>query len=236
MTKASRRRRAVVLLSLALASGGLAASEVESRTQEVEQRVGAPVPVLVARDEVERDTELTRGRLERLFEIREVPERYVPSDSFASAEDVEGLTTSVPLAAGSYLTAGHLGAEKSGEDGGDPALGRGERAVEVAVAGGLSLTAGARADVLVSTEPSEGAGRTSLALENVELLDVRQDDGAAGTEDKPAASTVATLRVTPRQAVFLTAAQNYAREVRLLPRAPGDRGRVGEHTIEAGGL
>jgi pilus assembly protein CpaB len=33
----------------------------------------------------------------------------------------------------------------------------------------------------------------------------------------------ASLRVTVRQAVFLAAAQSFAREIRLLPRAPGDR-------------
>jgi pilus assembly protein CpaB len=32
------------------------------------------------------------------------------------------------------------------------------------------------------------------------------------------------LRVTVRQAVYLTAAQAFAREVRVLARAPGDRG------------
>ena len=39
----------------------------------------------------------------------------------------------------------------------------------------------------------------------------------------------ASLRVTVRQAVFLAAAQAFAREVRLLPRAPGDdrRGAAG---------
>jgi pilus assembly protein CpaB len=35
---------------------------------------------------------------------------------------------------------------------------------------------------------------------------------------------VATLRVTVRQAVYLTAAQNFAQEVRLLPRPSGDSG------------
>ena len=48
-----RRRRALVLLSLALASGGLAASEVGGRVRDVEARVGAPVPVLVASRELD---------------------------------------------------------------------------------------------------------------------------------------------------------------------------------------
>jgi len=35
----------------------------------------------------------------------------------------------------------------------------------------------------------------------------------------------ASLRVTLRQAVYLAAVQDFARELRLLPRAAGDRGR-----------
>ena len=34
-----------------------------------------------------------------------------------------------------------------------------------------------------------------------------------------------TLRVTLRQAVYLAAAQTFARDVRVLPRAAGDRRR-----------
>ena len=58
--------------------------------------------------------------------------------------------------------------------------------MEVAVAGGESLAEappGARVDVLVTTESRSGAGRTTLALENVELLGARpaaEDGGGEG--------------------------------------------------------
>jgi pilus assembly protein CpaB len=42
-----------------------------------------------------------------------------------------------------------------------------------------------------------------------------------------AATALATLRVTVRQAVYLTAADNFAREIRLLARPPGDRSAAG---------
>ena len=129
-------------------------------------------------------------------------------------------------------------------------LRRGERAVQVAVAGGDPLSQaggpGARVDVLVSTEPRDGAGRTFLALEDVELLALGGADGAArlgrdegpgeGTGAAATASTTATLRVTQRQAVYLTAAQNFAREVRLLPRPAGDARRAGRSAVSAAGL
>jgi pilus assembly protein CpaB len=40
----------------------------------------------------------------------------------------------------------------------------------------------------------------------------------------------ATLRVTVRQAVYLAAAQAFAREIRLLARAPGDH-RIARRTV-----
>ena len=120
--------------------------------------------------------------------------------------------------------------------------------MEVAVAGGEALAAsapGARVDVLVSTDASQGPGRTLLALEDVELLDLRPagvGGGGAGFADPEgegaaaSASAVATLRVTLRQAVYLTAAQNFAREVRLLSRPAGDRRHTGRAEVAAGRL
>jgi pilus assembly protein CpaB len=44
----------------------------------------------------------------------------------------------------------------------------------------------------------------------------------------------ATLRVSVRQAVYLAAAQAFARELRLLARAPGDRRRTGTVSVGEG--
>ena len=65
-----------------------------------------------------------------------------------------------------------------------------------------------------------------MALAGVELLRWRADPaGGYGDADAEGGgpSALATLRVTLRQAVYLTAADNFAREVRLLARPPGDR-------------
>ena len=42
--------------------------------------------------------------------------------------------------------------------------------------------------------------------------------------------------MTLRQAIYLTAAENFAREVRLLPRPPGDRAHLGREAVGEGGL
>jgi pilus assembly protein CpaB len=239
VTVRARRRRGLVLLVLALACGALAASEVSSRIAEVEGRVGAPVPVVVAVRDLEPDTELERADLR----VAKVPQRFAPPDAPVSPEQAIGLHTAGPVAAGSPITAGVVGggAAGSGQSG---ALRRGERAVEIAVAGGAALVEaavpGTRVDVLVSTDPGDGPGSSFVALEDVELLALAPggSDAPLGTDlaSGPPASALATLRTTLRQAVYLTAAQSYAREVRLLPRPPGDRRRVGRATVSAGDL
>lgn len=242
MSVARRRRRAAVLLALAVACGGLAASSVQSREHEVEATVGPLVPVVVTRADVRPGARLRAGQLA----VRQVPQRFAPRDALVAPDEATGHRVAGGLAAGAYVTAGAFasgaGDEKSGP--GAPVR-RGERTVDVAVAGGAALTGappGTRVDVIVTTEPRTGAaGRTYLALQDVELLGARAADVAvsgAGSADGATAhaTTTATLRVTLRQAVFLTAAQSFAREIRLLTRAPGDRRTAGPLTVGAGGL
>ena len=235
MNGVARRRRALVLLSLALASGGLAASQVRGAVTRVEARVGRPVPVVVARRDLRPDERL-RGRD---LAVRVVPQRFVPRDALDSAAATVGLRTAAAIPAGGYVTAGAL-QSGVGRSSGPPRPG--ERAVEVGVAGGEALSGaaapGSRVDVLVSTEERSGAGRTFLALEGAELLALRAGGDADASEGGAGAhaSATATLRVTLRQAVYLTAAQNYAREIRLLPRPPGDRKRIGPAPVSANDL
>jgi len=235
----TRRRRGVVLLVLALACGALAASEVGDRVSEVEGRIGVPVPIVVAARDIAPGAELSRSDLR----ISHVPRRYAPPDAPTSPEQAIGLHAAGPVATGSPITAGVVGTDASGDDPG--ALRRGERAVEVAVAGGATLietaVPGARVDILVSTDPGDGPGSSFVALEDVELLALAPGSSTETSLDADlsagaATSAVATLRTTLRQAVYLTAAQSYAREIRLLPRPPGDRRRVGRATVGANDL
>jgi hypothetical protein len=104
-----------------------------------------------------------------------------------------------------------------------PVLRRGERALDlVAVAAADAVTAGARVDVLVTYDGRAGAsGAPRLALADAEVLAARTPPDAGGPDDGAGLPRVlATLRVTVRQAVTLTAAAAAAREVRLL-RRPG---------------
>jgi pilus assembly protein CpaB len=234
-----RRRRGLALALVAAACGALAAAGVHGTVEEVESRTGAPVQVVVAAKEIAAGIKLNRSRIAHALTVREVPERYAPRDALSSPEQAIGLEPAVPVPLGAYVTAPMLHDPRARTVPAAPVR-HGQRLVEVAVSGGRELAAGAvpaRVDVLVTTEGRSGGGRTFVALEDVELISARpaRATDAADADGAPA-DTVAMLRVGARAAVFLTAAQNFAREVRLLARPEGDRSRVGRAEVADGRL
>ena len=223
----SRRRRALLLGGLALVLGGLAASNVAGREAALERQVGGLVDVVVAREPIAAGDRVS----ERALALRRVPVRFAPEGRIASASALRGLRAAVDVAAGTDLVLSMLGDGRAASRPGAP-IRRGERVAQVvALAAPELVTAGSRVDVLVTPEPRSGAdGEAVLALEDVEVLDAAP---AAGGEPPrggaPGVRVAASLRVTLRQAVYLAAAQDFARELRLLPRADADRqrGRAG---------
>ena len=237
----SRRRRGVALALAALGCGALAAAQVRGTVEEVESRTGDPVPVVVAAADLPAQLRLDRRRVARSLALRAVPERYAPRDALAAPEQALGLETAVPVVAGTYVTASILRDPRAERVAAAAApVRRGQRLVEVAVSGGRELVASggaARVDVLVTTESASGRGRTFVALEDVEVVAARPAGaGERADADGTPAETIATLRVGARAAVFLTAAQNFAREVRLLARPLGDRRRIGRAEVADGRL
>jgi pilus assembly protein CpaB len=212
-----RRRRSLLLLGLALLLGGLAASDIAGREAALERRVGTLVPVVIARAPLTAGEPIAPSRLA----VRHVPARFAPRGAYAAPAQVAGQRPAAPLAAGTDVTAATL-ADPAREAPGAPVR-AGERVADVVAAGSPELvTAGSRVDVLVTREGRPG--RTELALEDVEVLHASPAPDAEGA---PGGRVAAALRVTLRQAVFLAAAQSFARELRLLPRAAGDRRRAG---------
>lgn len=232
----SRRRRAVLLLGLALVLGGLAASDVARREAALERQLGPPVAVVVARANLTPGLRLSPAHVA----LREVPARYAPAGGLTAASEAVGQRAAVFVPAGAYLYPGQVGDFQGGPGG--PALRPGERVADVvAVASPELVVAGSRVDVVVSQEGDGGEpGRTMLALENVEVLAAAPHTGAGGAgpggPGADAPRVAASLRVNVRQAVFLAAAQSFAREVRLLPRAAGDNRRGSAGLTIGGGL
>jgi pilus assembly protein CpaB len=210
----TRRRRAALLLGLALLLGGLAASDVAGREAALQRSVGRAVPVVVVR------TRLAAGaRLDaRHLAVRRVPSRFAPAVGYASVAALAGTRAVVALEPGQDVT-------PSVVDDGTRVAGApvrpGERVADLVARGSADLIqTGGRVDVLVTRERGDGGGSTSVALEDAEVL--AAGPAAEAAQDSGGPRVAVSLRVTARQALFLAAAQSFARELRVLPRAAGD--------------
>jgi len=219
----SRRRRALLLGGLALVLGGLAAFNVAGREAALERRVGDLVDVVVARKPIDAGKRVTL----RSLAIRRVPERFAPAGTTGSPRSFAGRRAAVDIPADADLNAGMIVRDDAGPAG--PEVRRGERVAEIVALGSPELVVpGSRVDVLVTPEPpGGGTGEAVLALEDVEVIAAAAVDAedAPATKGAPGPRVAASLRVSLRQAVYLAAAQDFARELRLLPRAGADRGR-----------
>lgn len=238
----SRRRRAFALTLLSLLLGGLAASEVAGREAALDRRVGPTVAVVVAR------VDLPLGAVLRpqALAVRRLPARFAPRTAFSRPAELAGLTAAAAIPAGTDLTgplvrdpeAAALEAARGAGAAAD--LRPGQRVAEVVARGDARLLgAGSRIDLLVTREHSGGGGGTTLALEDAEVLSATPapaDDTTARGQDT-APRVALSLRVSLREAVALAAAQNFAKELRVLVRADGDhrRGAQGLTVPDGGG-
>ena len=230
----ARRRRGLLLLCAALASGGLAASEVSERQQRAAERLGPSVEVLVAARDLR-----ARARIGRdAIAARSVPARFAPPDALPSATGVIGARLARSVPAGAYLTASVFDAERTDERG----LRAGERAVTIEVAGGgadAALQPGARVDVLVSTETGAVGGRTTMPLVRVSCCGLSREPRVtaaamrrgpqAGSRParppSPRSASASSRRSTSRQPTTSPARSACCRGRRATTRAPATRSR-----------
>lgn len=216
----TRRRRALALGALSLVLGALAASHVSRREAALAEQLGPLVEVVVSRDALAEGARLTPARLA----VRAIPARYAPSGAFSRPEELMGLRAAIAVPAGADLVASMVGDGSAASRPGAPVR-VGERVADLVATGSPQLVApGSHVDVVITRGGDGSPGRAELALEDVEVL-----AASAAPEEAGVARVAASLRVTVRQAVFLAAAQSFARDIRLLPRAPGDsrRGSAG---------
>jgi Flp pilus assembly protein CpaB len=224
----SRRARGVAFGIGALACAALSAHAVAGYSAGVKGQFGPLRPAVVATRPLPAHRRLAaRSGLE----VRRVPARFLPPGTLSAPAQAIGRSPLAPVPSGAYLLASQL--EVPGEHHRDPGLRlRGAAPVEIAVTGAAALAAsgqgpvGRRVDVIVTAEPrgAQARGRTYVAAENVRLLDLRQADGGVGDANAAAPlpdAWVATLALDRSQALRLIEAQNYAREVRLVPHLGG---------------
>jgi Flp pilus assembly protein CpaB len=227
VSASARRRRGFLLLLVAALAGSMAASRVRGQERAIRSQVGPLVPVVIARAPIGARTRIGPGDVAARLTVAHIPSRFVPPGAISNPFGAVGATAAIDIPRGSYLTRAALAPAR------DPrtALRPGERAIDVEVSGGARLAAlggpGAHVDVVVTTEPRNGAPRAFVAADGAELLALRRGEGG---------HAVATLRVPVRQAVFLTAATSFGRDARLLVRSPGDRSSAGRIGFAAPGM
>lgn len=215
----SRRLRAGLFAASALLCAVGSAALASRYGTKPELDYGDPRPVVVVERPLAKGSTLRRRDLASSLGRAELPQRLLPPDALGDPREALGRSPANEIPAGSYLLTSQLRAQTSPRPRA-PAPGR--LPVEVTVAGAGSLSgAGASSisavDVVVAEEPgARGRPRVRLAARGVPLLELRRA-GAAGGER---GGWIATLGLRRPQALELIEAENYAREVRLIPRPP----------------
>jgi pilus assembly protein CpaB len=224
----SRRARAIAFGCAALMCAGLAAAVAGGYRGDLDSQLGPLRQVVVARAQVPARSRLGAADAKRLLEVRRVPARFVPAGTLTAPEQAIGRAAAARIPPGAYVLSALLRApDRSPHRGAGALLDRHLKPVEITVTGAEALAAagrdpeGARVDVVVTTEPGPGGGpgRTYRAARGVELLALTQqgDDGTVGLPGPTASGWNATLGLTRSQALRLIQAENFARQVRLIP-------------------
>lgn len=215
----SRRGRATAFLFLALGAAVLGAMIVRGYGSSVVHGYGPLRPVVVLDSDLPGGGRIGPREIAAALDVRRVPARFVPSGALVATEEALGLVPTQSLPAGSYLTASQLRPPRR-RRAAVPGVGKGRRPVEISVSGADALLvagpapAGARVDIVVTTEPTgPGPGRTYVAAARVPLLAL----GPGADGPTPGGVSAATLGLTRGQALRLIAAESFARKLTLLP-------------------
>jgi len=223
----SRRARAVAFGCAALACAALAAATAGGYRSGVEDQLGELRSVVVARQPLPAKDPLDPSVASRALEVRQIPTRFVPAGALSAPTQAIGRVPAARIPAGSYVVGGQLRAASQKHSRASPGIGPGHEPVEIHVSGAEALASrgdprGSRVDVVVTSEPGPGGGEghTRVAAKNVELLDLRESaDPGSGTGLAEAPTWAATLSVRREQALRLIQADNFARQVRLIPHS-----------------
>jgi Flp pilus assembly protein CpaB len=214
----SKRVRAGLFVVLAILCAAASASIAAGYRDRVDSQLGELRTALVLTAPVEAGRTLGRRWFERRAEPRELPARYLPPDALSDPAEALGRTLRVSVPSGSYLLESYLRPAAPGRRAA-PEVPAGRRPLDVTVRGGGALDmagrGGGRVDVVVAEEPgASGRPRVRVVARRVRLLALAE----SGAEELDGGDAwTATLALTRRQALALIEAENFAREVRLIP-------------------
>jgi Flp pilus assembly protein CpaB len=206
-------------LLIALLAAAVAGAIAEGYGSSVAAGYGALVPVVVVDADLPAGKPIGPERISAALEVRRVPRRFVPAGALALPDEALDLTPKATIPAGSYLLGAQLRTKARVRR--KPLLvGSARRAVEISVSGADALLAlgpsprGRKVDIVVTAEPrGSGPGKTYVAAAGVPLLGL----GPGADGPGPGGLTTATLGLTRHQALRLIGAENFARQLTLLP-------------------
>ena len=217
----SRRARAAGFAVLAILCAVASAAIASGYRDSVDAQLGEFRDAVVVDRSLPAGEPLGRAEIRDSLAVRAVPARFLPPDVLADPDEAMGRKPAAPVPAGSYLLVSHFRSPAASRPG-SPRLAAGLQPVEITVAGAgaiaaLGPSAAVRVDVVVAGEPiTGGRARVRVAAKGVRLLAITPaspaEGGTAGGDDWKA-----TLALTREQALALIEAENFAREIRLIP-------------------
>ena len=221
----SRRARAVAFAAAAALCAGLAAAATGGGRTAAD--LGELRQVVVATATLPARRPIRRGALDRLLELRRLPERFLAPDALTEPSQALGRRPAAPIPAGGYLSsrssrrwerapAPRPAAGRRPKTGRDHRPGRRGAGPLPRPAG----RAGRRRRHHRAGRRGRGRGRAYLRRRTrVGLLDLRPAAaGAAAVDPVATDSWVATLALTRPEALRLIHAQSFARDLRLIGR------------------
>jgi pilus assembly protein CpaB len=224
------RRKGWMMTLVAAVIATLAGTMFFIYLNQLEAEIGLKQPVVVAAKAIPARALITPDMLKTV----EMPIKYLPPSYILNPTDLlDGNTTAlINIAPGEYIQQNMV----SHNAGLEP----GKRAVSIAVDSvtsvGNSVRQGNFVDIIVSYIDKDGNYRTEVLLQNVKVLAVDTllpaqggtggqtylPAGATG-EVKLAPTTVATLELSPEEALKVVHAANFAEELRLMIRRLDDQ-------------
>lgn len=217
MSRPGSRRRALGFAVLAALSA-LGSIAIAARySGGVADGYGEVRPVVVVERDLRAGLALDRRSVRASLGVREVPERFVPPDALSHVTEALGERPGAVIPAGSYLLGSQFALAGQREEH-RRELPAGVHPIEVAVASAAPLAgqgAAARVDVVAADEPGATVNpRVRVLARRVPLIAIRRMADGGGGERR----WQATLGLNRAQTLTVIEAENFARQIRLIPR------------------
>lgn len=218
-----RQRRGVLLIGLAVIAAGGVFWMVSQYLADVRTQLGPMVSVVAVADD---DLPPFATPSSEDLEVREVPRRWLPPNSFTDPAQIGDRVTAAAVPAGTVLSQGMFLDR--------PAIGPGEREIAIMVDAetgvGGKITSGAVVDIFATFVGDDSTAPSSrIVVQRAEIIEVGSPvdtpAGVAGPGSVGFGSSQrlpVTFRLSIEDARTLTYVESFAASIRLALRAPTD--------------